>query len=235
MAAFAFRSLIVVSTSTSAAPAAGGIGPSYSVPDAVSVVDALAVDVGVERLQAELVDQRQHPVLGRADPLAADLDDLAVADARGSGSGRRPGRGPRARRPSGRRWRTSRAALSPARPAPTTIDVALALRGGARSARRPATRPAAIPAAPARAPPIAPRRLIPRCSRAHPRASERPARRGRARSDQPPSSPSVSRARYSSASSGLSPARSTTLSRSDIVATSSTCSLMNHCMNCSPW
>ena len=27
--------------------------------------------------------------------------------------------------------------------------------------------------------------------------------------------------------------RSTTRSRSDIVATSSTCSLMNHCMNCS--
>ena len=45
--------------------------------------------------------------------------------------------------------------------------------------------------------------------------------------------PIVSRARNSSASSGLSFARWTTRSRSDIEETSSTCSLMNHCMNCS--
>ena len=48
-----------------------------------------------------------------------------------------------------------------------------------------------------------------------------------------PSSPGASRARYSSASSGFSRARWTTFSRSFIEATSSICSLMNHCMNCS--
>ena len=47
------------------------------------------------------------------------------------------------------------------------------------------------------------------------------------------SSPRLSRAMYSSASSRLSFERSTTLSRSLISATSSTCSLTNHCRNCS--
>ena len=48
-----------------------------------------------------------------------------------------------------------------------------------------------------------------------------------------PSSPGCSRAMKFSISIGSSFERSTTRSRSDIVATSSTCSLMNHCMNCS--
>ncbi len=48
-----------------------------------------------------------------------------------------------------------------------------------------------------------------------------------------PSSPGCSRTRKSSMSIGSSCERLTTRSRSDIVATSSTCSLMNHCMNCS--
>ena len=40
----------------------------------------LALLVGREGLDAELRRQLREPVLGRADPLAADLDDLAVAD-----------------------------------------------------------------------------------------------------------------------------------------------------------
>ena len=40
----------------------------------------VALGVGGEGLQPELADQRQDPVLGRADPLAPDLDHLAVAD-----------------------------------------------------------------------------------------------------------------------------------------------------------
>ena len=50
-----------------------------------------------------------------------------------------------------------------------------------------------------------------------------------------PSSPRCSRERYSSAISGFSLARSTIFSSAAIEETSSTCSLMNHCMNCSPW
>ena len=40
----------------------------------------LAVAEGREALDAELLGQRGEPVLGRADPLAARLHDLAVAD-----------------------------------------------------------------------------------------------------------------------------------------------------------
>ena len=58
---------------------------------------------------------------------------------------------------------------------------------------------------------------------------------GRGRVPVPALAEGPSRARYSSASRALSPARSTTRRRSDMVETSSTCSLMNHCMNCSPW
>ena len=36
--------------------------------------------MGREGLEPQLGDQRQDPVLGRADPLGADLDHLAVAD-----------------------------------------------------------------------------------------------------------------------------------------------------------
>jgi ATPase subunit of ABC transporter with duplicated ATPase domains len=58
-----------------------------------------------------------------------------------------------------------------------------------------------------------------------------PAARGAVGS--PPSSPACSRASQFSISIGSSLERSTTRRRSDIVATSSTCSLMNHCRNCS--
>ena len=74
--------------------------------------------VGREGLEAELADQPQRPVLRRPDPLAADLDDLAVADrlvegaaadpvARlehdGDAARPRPARGPRQGRPGRRR------------------------------------------------------------------------------------------------------------------------------------
>ena len=64
---------------------------------------------------------------------------------------------------------------------------------------------------------------------------ERPARRGRRGGVGRPGRRRDSRARYSSAHIGFSRERSTTRSRSDIDETSSTCSLRNHCMNCSDW
>ena len=68
-----------------------------------------------------------------------------------------------------------------------------------------------------------------RCRAPGVRPRRRP--RGRGRVARPP--PLLSRASQSSAHSGFCLARSTTASRSDIEETSSTCSLMNHCMNCS--
>jgi len=73
------------------------------------------VVVGRERGHAKLARQRQDPVLGRPGPLASHLDDLAVAD-------RVADDPPAARtitdRPASAR---ARAAVRPARPAPTTM------------------------------------------------------------------------------------------------------------------
>lgn len=76
-----------------------------------------------------------------------------------------------------------------------------------------------------------------RCARRRGRVAARghsapPAARGAVGSL--PSSPMCSRARKVSTSSMLPRARSTIFSSVDICATSSTCSLRNHCMNCSP-
>ena len=57
-----------------------GIVPEYRPSRPPRSKMLVPCDVGREGLEAELADQGQHPVLGRADPLGADLDHLAVAD-----------------------------------------------------------------------------------------------------------------------------------------------------------
>jgi hypothetical protein len=87
---------------------------------AVDVGDVLAVAEGREGRDPELGGQRREPVLRRPDPLAARLDDLAGTI---SWLSVRPPTRSRASSTTTRfsaRVR-SRAATSPARPAPTTI------------------------------------------------------------------------------------------------------------------
>src|SRR5262249_9313376 len=49
-------------------------------PDPVAQVDRLALGVGLERREPELVDEREDAVLPRPDPLTATLGDHAVRD-----------------------------------------------------------------------------------------------------------------------------------------------------------
>ena len=71
-----------IASPTSASPTGlvRGIVPEYRLRSPAALEDVLAGAVGREGLEPELADQRDHPVLGRADPLGADLDHLAVAD-----------------------------------------------------------------------------------------------------------------------------------------------------------
>jgi hypothetical protein len=60
----------------------GELGPvaGVAVDGPGQLEDVLALDVGRVRVDPNRARQRGQPVLGRADPLAADLDDLAVAE-----------------------------------------------------------------------------------------------------------------------------------------------------------
>jgi hypothetical protein len=54
--------------------------PRVAADATVQLHRVLTVDVGGERLDPELGSERREPVLRRPDPLAADLDHLAVAE-----------------------------------------------------------------------------------------------------------------------------------------------------------
>ena len=108
-------------------------------------------------------------------------------------------------------------------------------RGHARAAARRArdlaqVRPGAARALRLREGDDPPRRRARPAAAARLRARRRPPS---GRSDPHPRTARCSRARYSSISIGESAERSTTASSEDIVETSSTCSLRNHCRNCS--
>ena len=66
--------------SASACGASFGMRARVAPHLAVDLDQVLAVAEGRERLDAELARERREPVLGRPDPLAARLDDLAAAD-----------------------------------------------------------------------------------------------------------------------------------------------------------
>ena len=68
------------STSTRTAGLMRGIVPRVAADAAPVLEQVVALGVRGERLHAELAGERGEPVLRRPDPLAAHLDDLAVAD-----------------------------------------------------------------------------------------------------------------------------------------------------------